>query len=208
MKKSRFVAALAAFSLAGLVSSAHARVDPTTIEYKAWPDGKKPNAVLIRAPGRLCKDFDVGDRRQFLWQLPRRGTIPASPHEGMTKAGNALLAKNNYQTDPQASGLVAREIYAVFEVALFDQSNPELVRLLKEQIIFGRMVGTGKFHIHQEDIEALPPDWKKMGLFLLRHNQLPFAIPMLIAAYDDVSDDDLRELAFEEGVTRTFCWRE
>lgn len=201
-------ATLVAIGLVAATGLAHARVDSASIEYKEWPDGKKPAIVLIRAPGHLCKDFDVGDRRQFRWQLPKKENNPPSLHEGMTKVGTTLLAKNHYQTDPSASGIVVPEIYTVVELAIVDASNPVLVRTIGERIIFPYLAGTGNFRIHREDIEALPPDWKKLALVAIKHNQLPNAIPILAAAYDDISDDDLREIVFEEGVTRTFCWRE
>lgn len=173
---------------------AQARIDPDTIQYKQWPNGK-PSVMVVRA-NRCDAGSSFASRAIFSWADAAGGTV-----ESMEQIGTALLQRNGYNTDPKhKTGFLPATPFYVMELAL---GAPDAVR---KQIPIGNEAAS----FRQADMDAIPYGAKKALLLRLRaksHIDNYTTMHILAVAFDEISDEDLRRIAFEEGVTRQFCWR-
>lgn len=173
----------------------HAGVDAKTIEFKDWPNGK-PSVTVIRTRENSCtSNIALTSRARFVWVDTNKVPIPS-----MSALGRALLDRNGYDTDPNASGFGSPQVFAVRELALGD---PDTVR--KSIPVSG-----SAYDFQQEDLDAVPAGATKVMLLTTgySHGNMRRLPHLLVIAFDSTGDEDLRRIAFEEGVTRHFCWRD
>jgi hypothetical protein len=121
----------------------------------------------------------------------------------MTALGMAVLDKNGYDTGPGSTGGGFSPIrpagFIVKEVAL---GPPGEVRKFVP-------ISDRPAEFQQAEIDAIPSGATKALLLMTGYvlNQGSSRAYILAAAFGEISDDDLRQIVFEEGVTRQFCWR-
>ena len=161
-------------------------IDPKTIIYKEWADAKPKTMIIVPKQRTVTPQFQLigAWTGAFQW--------PAS--EAMTQLGTELYRRNNFEVNSGAPHVIVREVYL---------GEPE--GLLK----FLRPVSRNPQWLSVDDVKDVPFGAKKV-LYLSTHKRLtaPQGIETIVIAFDDVSDDDLRWVAYEEVVLRQLRYRE
>ncbi|MCX7173791.1 MAG: hypothetical protein NT159_07685 [Proteobacteria bacterium] len=174
-----------------------AGVDGTTIKYKTW-DGEKPSVMVLRSKEDSCtRKIALTSRGRFGWVVMKDGKNALL--EPMSAVGKDLLDRNGYDTDPNSSGIGNPQVFMVQEKAIGDPA--EVQKLIT--------ISDDSHAFQQGDIAAVPIGAKKALLITTVYSHNPDRTPahILAVAFSDISDDNLRAIAFEEGVVRHFCWR-
>lgn len=184
-----FIAAALSLSAAAFGNS----INASYLELKQWPNGKKPTVVVARPTDTACYSglqVSTSPRARVIW------TDNNKRHPEMEKLALTMFERSGFDI-VATTGWGGMLDYLVGEVAL---GSAEDVR--KEL-----RLGTTTFELHQGDVDQLPPGATKAMLLYTKNILRNISIPVLAVAYDPISDEDLRRIAFEEGVARNFCWR-
>ncbi len=171
-------------------------VDPATITYKDW-GAKKPNVtVILSHTGQKQPLLGNNTSGDFLWE----------GSEEMTKAGMDLYRRNNWTPGDPSSGtgflryaIVVRERYL---------GPPDgLMGVLRTTTRGGRPYDSLYF-LTQDHVRNIPFGAKKVLYLSIAMALIRQGTEAIIVSFDDISDEDLRRISYEEAVLRHLKYRE
>lgn len=197
MRKRAFLAAIVLASLAGPALAGNG-VDPATIKLRDW-EGKRPPSITIL--GCTPRPDQTGLLNSWL-NFNKSGTFLWAGNGPLTEAGAEMMRGNGF-VEHQETGsgnrtvteLVLGDAAAVYKEVTEARTNQVSCEVIKEQM----------FNI---------PDGVKKGLLLqvrvaVNKRMSRYVNQALTLVFDgNVSDDDLRRIAYEDGVLRAFGFRE
>lgn len=188
-KTFRHAVVAVALSLAASSSFAGNGVDPATIVYKDWGDTKPKVLVILPRVPKVNKaiTFFSQWKGEFEW----RGS------DELTQIGNDLLKRNHFE--PYGNG------HFVISVTELYLGVPEgLLKVLRPH-----RTGNSQW-LSEEDVRNIPFGAMKV-LYISTKAVSSLAgegIEAIAVAFEEVSDADLRRIAFEEAVLRELRYRE
>lgn len=189
MKAALIYCALATVIGLGSASETQAgnRVDPTLIQYRNW-DGAKPNVVtMISGQVSHSKWIHWGNPYNVKWANLKNELVAVAQREQLCDLVNR--ASGGMCQGTESPRIEIREIF-LGEAAQFQPSGV-----------------SDHNHIGRESLAGVPPGAKRvLHLALGQMGNLPMEV--IAIAFDDVTDDVLRQIAYEDGVLRALYYRE
>lgn len=184
--------------LSGLAAAGNG-VDPMTVQYRDW-NGKRPSTIALLGceprkdqTGLLNAWLNAGKTGILIW--------PGQPE--LAQHGSDLLKRNNFE--PSEKGFGDRHVE---EIAL---GNVETIRAAIPE-----SQSHGRCEVVRTQLTNIPPGVKK-GILLAVDKSMGIhqgrrvrdhLNHVLVLVFENVSDADLRQLAYEDGVLRAFYFRE
>lgn len=184
--KPRFIAFCLALSL-GLPAHAANGIDEDKVTYRDWGDAK-PNVVTLISD-KMPRTFRIiFGKWNVAWIDMNR-----APVESLRARVCEIINRSHADkcTGAETPGLVIREAFL---------GTPEE---FKQHPNSG--VKSGKHAIGIDQLADLPPGAKRViQVAVMEPNEIRTVISV---SYDDISDDDLRTMALEDGIYRVLRWR-
>lgn len=192
---SRFLPAVALIVLSGS-AIAGMGIDPKTIEYKDWGPKKPTVTVVFAHTGQkqaLLGSHTTGD---FLWE--------GNPE--MTQLGMALYGRNNWTRGDQSKetgflryAVIVRERYL---------GQPEGLLAVLRPDLRGAGPQAPLYFLSHKDVRDIPFGAKKVAYLSIAMGAIRQGTELIVVSFDDITDSDMRRIAFEEGVLRHLKYRE
>lgn len=183
--KPRFIAICLALSL-GLPAHAANGIDEDKVTYRDWGDAKPNVATLIS--DKMPRTFRIIWKFNVAWLDMNRAPVESLQSHVCGIVNRSLGDKC---TGSETPTVMMREAFLGTPEEFKQHPNSR--------------VKSGKHAIGIDQLADLPPGAKRViQVAVMEWGEIRTVISV---AYDDISDDDLRMIALEDGIYRVLRWR-